>query len=220
MYTRWLNFLNSKKIILASNSFYRQQVLKDLKINFSVLPSGFSEDLQKTNPNDYVMKTVYGKYDYFLKQYPKIDADILIFGDTIVDLDGVILEKPKDEDEMIKFLKSFSNNSVKVITSIIVTILSKDNNGNVSSKHLKQDISTTNVYFQELTDDIIQDFIFDNPDMYSASGGFDNQGRAKTLVKKIDGCFYNGDGFPVQLFVQMLVDLLEKEYGKDGWREV
>jgi len=219
MYTRWINFINSKKLVLASNSAFRQQCLKDLNFIFNVQISGFAEDLEKTNSYDYVNKTVYGKFDSFMKLYPKYECDIVIFADTIVELDGKIIEKPVDEEEVYKFFKAYSNNCVSILTSIIVAIVNKDNSGDNIVKQFKQDTAISKVYFQEINDDIIKDYIqYENKNnIFRASGGFSNTGLTKTLIKNIDGCFYNCDGFPIQLFIKVLLDMLVSEYGPNAW---
>ena len=221
MYTRWLDFLNSKKIVLGSQSEFRKECLQDLNLKFDVIISGFAEDIEKTNisPNDYVNKTAYGKFDTFMKKYQKCDCDIVICSDTIVDFNGQIIEKPNNPEELAKFLKLFSNNCVNVLTCIIVAILEKDKDGNNIVKQFKQDISSSKVYFQELNDDVIQDYIKFETKAYEASGGFACSGKAKTLITKVDGCFYASDGFPVQLFIQILLDLVVKEYGPNAWKK-
>jgi len=216
MYKRWLNFVNSKKVILASGSIHRRNILEELGFKFEVMTSNFPETLEKTNSKDYVEKTCKGKFDVFLKDNSKLDCDILITADSIIDFKGTIREKPADDFEVTKWFKEYSNNGVKVLTSVIIGIIKKDKDGNNYVKAMLQSTPETIIWFQELTDDIISDYI-KSGEPYNKAGGIGIQGIAKTLITKIDGCFYNVIGLPVQIFSENLIKLLVDEYGKDAW---
>ena len=113
----YLNTLNSsKRIVLVSGSAMRKQILQQAGLtNFIVSPSGFAEDLPKSDfPNsiEYVIKTSEHKlYDKVRKLKEKTDqaqkADILIAADTIVSFqDSEVIEKAENEEHAFQMLKS------------------------------------------------------------------------------------------------------------------
>ncbi|CAG8607644.1 3197_t:CDS:2, partial [Acaulospora morrowiae] len=111
-----------KRVILASGSPRRKEVLELLGIEFEVIVSNFSENLDKSkySPFEYALETatekgleVYGR----LAQEDK-DVDLVIAADTVVSLDGEILEKPIDKDDAFKMLKKLNNRAHRVYTGV------------------------------------------------------------------------------------------------------
>ena len=107
--------LRSKKIILASQSPRRYELLKfNCGIeHFATIPSNFAEDIDKTtcpDPELYVQRTATAKLQDILdrKVDLNLNPDIVISADTIVEVDGRILEKPTNEAEAIQMLSSLS----------------------------------------------------------------------------------------------------------------
>lgn len=218
MYTRWLPLINSKKVILASGSAQRIKLLDGLGIKFESIPSDFPENLDKCSPKDYVEKTCAKKFEEFLNKYSSPDTlkyDILITGDTIVVHDGVILEKPTDEKDINVWLMKYSNSLVVCYTSVVIGIIDSSSNKNQIIKST-QFTAETVVYFDEITEGMISDYL-KNGDYMGKAGGFSIQGNAQTLIKKIDGCYYNVVGFPVYDFTSHLIKLLKAVYGENGW---
>ena len=204
MYTRWFKFLDNKKIVLASDSVHRKDILKELGFKFDVITSNFPENLVLTSPKDYVEQTCKGKFDTFLKSNPKLDLDILITADTIKVFKDTIREKPTGPEDILKWLREYSNNGVRCLTSLIIGIISKDKDGNNYVKNYLQSTPETIVWFQELSDELIQDYI-DSGEGYGKAGAIKIQGLAKTFIKSVEGCFFNVVGFPVQVFSDNLI---------------
>jgi septum formation protein len=211
MYTRWLPLLNKSKIILASGSAQRQKFLSELGFIFEINPSDFPENLEKTNPKDYVKQTSEKKFEYFIEKNKELSFDILITADTIIEHNGIILEKPQDEKDVNEWLQKYSNDKVVCYTSVVVGVI---RDGKVKSR---QFISQTDVYFDDLDSEIISDYI-KTGQYIGKAGGFSIQGLAKTFIKKIDGCYDNVVGFPVNDFIKNLLILLKEVYGQDGWK--
>jgi septum formation protein len=211
MYTRWLPLLNKSKIILASGSAQRQKFLSELGFIFEINPSDFPENLEKTNPKDYVKQTSEKKFEYFIEKNKELSFDILITADTIIEHNGIILEKPQDEKDVNEWLQKYSNDKVVCYTSVVVGVI---RDGKVKSR---QFINQTDVYFDDLDSEIISDYI-KTGQYIGKAGGFSIQGLAKTFIKKIDGCYDNVVGFPVNDFIKNLLILLKEVYGQDGWK--
>ena len=214
MYLRWLPFLNSKKIILGSSSPQREKILRDLNINFTIEKSGFEENISKKeiSASKYVEKTCLGKFNYFLEK--KINCDFLITADSIIEFNNEIYEKPKNKIELKNWFKLFSNKNILVHTFMIIGIFKK----NILIK--KENFLTSSyVKFIEMNDEIIEDYV-NNDEPYNKAGGFGIQGLAKSLIKGIEGDFYNIVGFPVCEFTNKLVKICEEIYGKNGYKNV
>ena len=213
MITRWLSFLNEKKIILASGSLQRRVLLQDLGLKFEVKTSDFEENLEKSNPDDYVSQTCYKKLEKFLEDNKDLSLDMIITADTIIEKDGKIYEKPKNKEEIYEWFSIYSNNSVNCSTSTCIAIIKKDSNGINRIFKYTQFITKTVVHFGELSQEIIQDYI-NSGEPFNKAGGFGIQGLGRTLIKKVEGCYFNVIGLPAYDFAYYFVKLLEDCYGK------
>jgi septum formation protein len=215
MYSRWLPFINSKRVILCSGSLQRQLLLKELGIEFIVKTSDFPENLEKINPREYVENTCNMKFEEFIKRNKDHDFDILITADTIIQQNNHIIEKPSSEDDIYQWFHNYSNNNVICLTSVIIGIF-YNNNGNTVMKKL-QFTNETIIYFDTITDEMISDYI-KTGEPYNRAGGFAIQGYGKTFIKKIEGDYYNVTGLPVQELCKNLISMLIDIYGQDAWK--
>ncbi len=180
----------NKTIVLASTSPRRQNLLKQLGLNFIVHPSGIEENLsQVSSPEEYVLTLSRKKAIEVAKNYN--DA-LIISADTIVVLDGEIINKPKDPDEARQMLKKLSGKTHKVYTGF--TILDTKTN------KIYSDFEVTDVKFRELEDNEIEQYIATGSpfDKAGAYGIQDDYGAV--FVERINGCFYNVVGFPLTKF--------------------
>ncbi|XP_020629882.1 N-acetylserotonin O-methyltransferase-like protein [Orbicella faveolata] len=123
-----LEVLSSQRIILASSSPRRCEILRKVGLNFDVIPSRFEETLDKSafkHPYEYVLENSKQKA---LEVAGRIDesnkANLIIGADTVVVLDKEILEKPKDKDNAFSMLKSLSGKDHAVFSG--VTLLQSD----------------------------------------------------------------------------------------------
>ncbi len=180
----------NKTLVLASASPRRQNLLKQIGLNFIVHPSGIDEDSHPTiSPEEYALELSKRKAFEVAKNYN--DA-IVVSADTIVVLDGQIINKPKDPDEAKQMLKMLSGKTHKVYTGF--TILDTKTNKIIS------DFEVTDVKFRELSDDEIEEYVATGSplDKAGAYGIQDDYGAV--FVERINGCFYNVVGFPLTRF--------------------
>ena len=135
------NILNSYRIVLASASANRREILKNAGLDFAqnhfeISPSGFAEDLPKSDfptSRDYVIKTSEKKLDFKIasidQNLPKIENDgrpwLIISSDTIISLnETTILEKPQNAIEATEMLKKLRDQKVhQVYTSVWIAIV-------------------------------------------------------------------------------------------------
>ena len=186
-----------KKIILASGSPRRSEMLRNIDIDFTVIKSNADES--GINP-DGIPVNVYVQELALLKAtevYGRVSAEnaLIIGADTVVAVDGEILGKPVDEADAFRMLRALSGRTHQVYTGICV-VRSEDG-------YSVCDSECTDVTFAELSDDEIYEYIHTN-ESYDKAGGYGIQGKGSLLVEKISGDYFNVVGLPVRKLVKLM----------------
>ena len=187
--------LKGKKVILASNSPRRRELLAGLNIEFEVdTRSNFKEYFEPDVPHPQVPALMSeGKSTGFHR--PLEEGEILITSDTMVLLDGLIMGKPHSREEAVQMLKTLSGRTHEVITAVTVR----------DSAHYETVTDSTLVHFRELRDEEITYYI-DSFKPYDKAGAYGIQewiGYA--AITCIEGSFYNVMGFPVHKVYEELI---------------
>ena len=169
--------------ILASSSPRRKELLKEIVKDFIIVSPNIDESILKLDPSKLSYEEAKTKAYAVASMYPH---DEILSCDTIVILDGKALGKPKDKDDAFSMLKSQSGKKQVVISSY--TYIGK---GKEISRSVK-----TYVYFNNLTDEQISDYIerFNPLDKAGSYGIQDNF----PLISHIEGSFKNVMGLPVE----------------------
>ena len=181
------------RIILASSSPRRKEMLERLNLNPIIVQSDIEEKLNPgETPEQISMSLAFSKslevsYDY--------KNDIVIGADTIVVFKGEILGKPKDDNDAYRMLKMLSGNVHEVITGI--SIIKADLNIKVV------DYEITKVKFKELSSDRIIRYI-STKEPNDKAGSYGIQDLGAILVEKIDGCYFNVVGLPLSKLDNLL----------------
>ena len=168
------------KNILASSSPRRAEILKD-KYVFEIIPSPY-EEIHATTvfSYDYVENLAYNKAKAVV---PLVEGDCNIIGaDTVVVLDGKILEKPQDSEDAKQMLKSLSGREHQVVTSIALI--------NTATDHHVIKSTTSKVIFNDLTDAMI-DFYVNNFKPLDKAGAYGIQELPEGYVKSYSGSLEN-----------------------------
>lgn len=193
--------LKNHQIILASGSPRRQAFFKDLDLNFIIklkpIKEEYPKNLTHSEISDYLAQL---KASVFISELKK--NDILITSDTIVWHNNTALGKPKDDTDAFNTLKSLSNTTHEVITSVCFT----------SINHKKTLNNITKVTFKNLTDEEILYYIktykpFDKAGAYGIQEWIGQIG-----VTKIEGSYFNVMGLPVHLVYKTLNEIASKKY--------
>ena len=161
------NHLNSKTIILGSGSPRRSDCLKNMGLNFRVIPSSFAENLDKLKfptAREYVLETAKMKV---LDVYDKLKAakshfDLLIGADSIVVVgENEIFEKPADKNHAFSMLSRLSASCHKVLTAVFLVFPNKEpNHTDVNAQpHLVSFVEETKVWFSNLREPAIKSYI-------------------------------------------------------------
>ena len=187
------------KFILASASERRKDLLSRIVSNFEVKISNFDEEKVEvsTNIENYVKTLAEGKAkDVALN----CDNDSIIIGaDTIVVIGDNILGKPKDKNHAFEMLKLLSNNVHRVYSGVAVI----NNQKNI----MKSECLYTEVYFSEISDDEIWRYI-ESGECLDKAGAYGIQGYGGVFAEKINGCYYNVVGLPLNLLNKMIKNVL------------
>lgn len=183
------------KIILASASERRKELLSKLADNFSVIISDFDEDSVEFGGDygNYVIQLSRGKASAVAKKIK--DEAVIIACDTIVALDGAVLGKPKDREDAIEMLKRLSGRTHEVFSGL--TVLNNKNQEIIS------DYTKTEVTFSKLTQDEIERYV-DSGEPMDKAGAYGVQGYGGVFVERINGCYYSVVGLPINKLKNIL----------------
>jgi len=179
-----------RHLILASASPRRSELLRNAGIDFSVRVSNIEEVYRKDEPAiDYVRRLAREKAN----AVPLNPGEMILAADTVVEVDGRILEKPQDEEDARQMLRQLSGKPHFVHTGIFLR----------SGEHQVSDVSTTAVYFLPMTDQEITDYVASEEPMDKA-GAYAIQGGASKFIDRIEGCYFNVVGLPVSKVWQLI----------------
>ena len=182
------------KIILASGSPRRKQILSDMGLEFEIIKSPFKEEFDHEHFSYKAIENLaYGKAKAVCDLLK--EECIVIGADTVVVLGDKVLGKPKDFDEAKFMLKMLSNKKHFVVTSICV-INSKTNVFTINS-------TTSYVEFNKLTDEMITDYI-NNFKPYDKAGSYGIQELPESFIKNIEGSFENIIGLCPKALAELL----------------
>jgi septum formation protein len=189
------------KLILASGSPRRAQILRDAGISFVVISSAVDETpYDNETPNQMVQRLADAKAELVAAR--AVGPAILVAADTVVVLDGQILGKPRSTDDARRMLQLFSGRTHSVVTGVTVIRLPE--------MERRQFIESTLVTFAPLSRDEISRYLStDEP--YDKAGAYAIQGHAGRYIPRIEGCYFNVVGLPLARLVATLQEL--------GWSE-
>ena len=182
--------MNNIKIILASASPRRKELLTQIGVKFEIMISDKETDIDSSNPVKACEKQAMQKaLDIEEKAALKYKEDyIIIAADTIVALEDTILGKPKDKEDARLMLERISGKKHKVYTAVCVF--------NSRLKTHKSFVEETAVEVAELSKEDI-DFYLSDDEAYDKAGAYAIQGLFSRYIVGIEGDYYNVMGLPV-----------------------
>ncbi len=176
-------------LILASKSPRRSRILSSVGYDFSIIPSEFDESrVSLDNPRRGIETISFEKANQVFSTLPPVTklGSVVLGADTIVVSDGKVLLKPTDEKNAKEMLTNLSGKKHQVYTSVSL----------VSASMTETFTEKTDVYFYELTEQQIDDYIATREPMDKA-GAYGIQGIGSLLVEKIHGDYFNVVGLPI-----------------------
>ncbi|KAF9790323.1 Maf Ham1 [Thelephora terrestris] len=226
----WVQILKGKRVVLASASPRRREILEIFGLNPEIVPSTFEENLglsQFDDLHEYPVATANFKavevYRRLVEQDPEDPPDLVIAADTVVltypqpilsstpdsELLGFrpdVLEKPVSRDDNLRMLLDLNGNRCEVVTGVSIVYPVLESPG--YKIHSMDD--RTLVTFSDNPVSLLNAYA-DSGEGIDRAGGFAVQGLGGMLVRKIEGDFRNVVGFPAAAFFKTLEILLEEE---------
>ncbi len=190
------------KIVLASASPRRKELLNQVGLNPVIEPSGIEEIITTTIPKEAVIELSLQKAEDVAKK--QLPGTVVIGADTVVAAGGKILGKPKTHEEAFEMIDSFQGKTHNVFTGVTL-ILCGENKMTVRSF-----AEQTDVHVYPMTQEEIRSYAEEEEPMDKA-GAYGIQGRFAAFIKGIDGDYSNVVGLPVGRVYQELKKICEQE---------
>ena len=185
-------------VYLVSKSPRRRKLLKQINLQFKACAVDIDEKVLKDEkPVQNVKRLAKEKLEAALT---KVKDGIVITADTIVVLDNEIINKPVDEKDAVNILKKLSGRTHTVYTGFSIF--------NSNTKKQITDYEKTLVEFRKLGDDEISEYVKSGSPMDKAGAYGIQDDFGAVFIKKINGCYYNVVGLPLQKVYQTLMKII------------
>jgi septum formation protein len=185
------------KLILASASPRRAEILRDAGMTFTVMSSAVDETpIPGESPNDHVHRLACAKVELVVAR--SVGPAIVVGADTVVVLDGQIIGKPRSAEDARRTLQLLSGRTHSVVTGVMLIRL--------PDAERRGFVETTQVQFSAISPEEISRYLAtDEP--YDKAGAYAIQGRAGRYISRIEGCYFNVVGMPLARLWQELTAL-------------
>ena len=185
------------KLILASASPRRAEILKNAGLNFSVMHSAVDETPALNElPQDLVQRLANAKADLVVGR--AVGPAIVIAADTVVAVDGRILGKPRSADDARKMLELLSGRMHSVMTGVTLVRL--------PDAERREFVETTQVHFLRLSREEILEYLATG-EPFDKAGAYAIQGIAGRFIPRVEGCYFNVVGLPLAHLFRALNEL-------------
>jgi septum formation protein len=189
------------KLILASASERRAEILRDAGFSFSIMSSAIDETpYPGESAPDLVQRLAFAKAELVAAR--AVAPAIVIGADTEVTLEGHIFGKPRSTDDARRMLEKLSGRAHAVVTGVALIRLP-------DAERLTF-VDSTLVHFAPLTEEDITRYLATG-EPHDKAGGYAIQGRAGRFIPRIEGCYFNVVGLPLARLQHALTEL--------GWSE-
>ena len=188
-----------RKIILASASPRRRELLERAGLSFTVMPASGEEKRSSEDPAEVVLQLARDKASAVADTLAECEEGTLVIGsDTIVVFENRILGKPKDKEDAAQTLEKLQGNTHQVYTGVAMLVYGEDG----EAKEICH-AERTEVFVHEMSDEEIRNYIASGEPMDKA-GAYGIQGKFAAYIDKIEGDYYNVVGLPVAYVYQQL----------------
>jgi septum formation protein len=189
------------KLILASTSLRRAEILHDAELSFVVVASAVDETpIPGESPNALVQRLADAKAD--LAAARAVGPAIVLAADTVVTLEGRIFGKPRSSDDARHMLEALSGRTHAVVTGVTLIRL--------PDAERRSFVESTLVHFAQLSAEEITRYLATG-EPHDKAGAYAIQGRAGRYIPRIEGDYFNVVGLPLARVTQALAEL--------GWSE-
>ena len=189
------------RIVLASKSPRRREILSMLGLKFDIVSADADERSEITDPallvRELSLRKARATRDLLQQRGEWNDDTLIIASDTVVALDGTILGKPRDKADAARMLALLSGKAHQVVSGVSLLYGARES----------ADFDVTSVHFCEMTPDEIERYVSSGEPMDKA-GAYAVQGLASVYIKGLEGDYFNVVGLPVHKLDTMLRALL------------
>jgi septum formation protein len=180
-------------LILASQSPRRKELLSILGHEFTVMPASIDETpIAGEDPEAFVVRLAREKG---IEIASRVSQSLVLSADTVVTVDGEILNKPVDEQDAVRMLRKLSGREHAVLTA--VTLI------NQPKQETLEGLDRTHVWFSPMTDNEILGYIR-RENVFDKAGAYAIQGYAGVYIPRIEGNYFNVMGLPLPLVHRLL----------------
>lgn len=181
------------RLILASQSPRRRELLTQMGVIFEVIPSAFDEQLDDArSPEEVAIELAFGKAEEIARRYPEA---VVIGSDTIVAVNGRQLGKPESQDDALRMLRALSGTYNEVTTSAV--IVHQARNVRLAGA------DTTRVYFKPFDETAVNAYLASD-DYKDKAGAYGIQSGAAPLIDHIAGRYDTVVGLPTHVLAELL----------------
>ena len=189
------------RLILASTSPRRAQILRDAGLAFSIISSAVDETpIPGEAPGELVLRLANAKAELVAAR--SVGPAMVVAADTVVVLEGQIFGKPRSTDDARHMLERLSGRTHSVVTAVSLIRL--------PDVEQRAFVETTLVHFDRLSANEITRYLA-TEEPHDKAGAYAIQGRAGRYIPRIEGCYYNVVGLPLARLLSELQEL--------GWSE-
>jgi nucleoside triphosphate pyrophosphatase len=189
------------KLILASASPRRAEILREAGFAFTILSSAVDETpMPGESPQDLVQRLAVAKAELVAAR--AVGPAIVIAADTVVTLEGTILGKPRTTDDARQMLEKLSGRTHSVFTGVSLIRL--------PDAERRQFVEVTQVHFAGISSDDITRYLASG-EPFDKAGAYAIQGQAGRFIPRIEGCYFNVVGLPLAHLCRALAEM--------GWAE-
>ncbi|QMV18820.1 septum formation inhibitor Maf [Granulicella sp. 5B5] len=189
--------MHPTRLILASQSPRRRELLTQAGFTFDILPADIDETrLPNEDPATYVQRLALEKARTLQTRHPHAT---ILGADTTVVLNGTVLNKPTDIADAERMLRALSGNTHQVHTGVAV----------VSPTKQLQHLETTSVFLTPIPEADLAHYLATG-DSLDKAGAYGIQGYASRWVRRIEGDYFNVMGLPIATTVALLNQVVEK----------
>ena len=186
------------KLILGSGSQSRQDILREAGYTFEVFTADINEkEIRDKDPKKLVLALAHEKARAIL---PKIkEPSLLITADQVAVCDGVIMEKPTNEQEAREFIRRYNDHPMETVSSIVIT--------DTTTRDFVEGIDIAKVYFKGITEDAIDEALKEGRVMYCAGAMRCEDPPLSRFVERFDGTRDSTSGLPLKLLKRLLEEI-------------
>lgn len=189
------------KVVLASASPRRRELLQLIGLEPEVIPAAIEEAALPGEGLDAFLRRVAIAKGLAVYRRGFFNS-LLVSADTVVALDGAAIGKPAGRDEAFAMLSRLSGREHEVLTGLAL----------LYQGETRFAVSRTRVRFKDLAAGEIAHYL-EHEEYGDKAGAYAIQGRAAVFVERIEGCYFNVMGFPLNLFYRMLQERGVNLYG-------